>query len=300
MEKIKHNVIRIGTRESALAVWQAQQVSNMFNDYLLANELHFIKSDGDINLTTPLYELGVQGIFTKALDIALLNNNIDIAVHSFKDIPTRLAKGLTIAAVLKRDNPFDMLVCKNAAAQKKVIENLPVIIATSSIRRKAQWLYKYNNTQIENIRGNVNTRLQKLQVSDWDAAIFAAAGLERLNITQKISGPAPAQGAVAVVCRQNDEKVINACSVLNDECTAICTKAEREFLRLLKGGCATPISAYASIENNIIKMEANITAADGASSITVNAACSINEYAALAEKTVTAITEKGGKDLLNN
>ena len=176
--------IRIGTRESKLAVWQATRVSNMLARQGHSCELVYIKSEGDINLVTPLYELGVQGIFTKALDIALLNNEIDIAVHSYKDIPTMPASGLMIAAVLKRDSPYDVLV-----SNKPFNAETPITIATSSIRRRAQWLFKYPGSTIENLRGNVNTRIEKLKNSTWCGAIFAAAGLQRLGLTEQETGP---------------------------------------------------------------------------------------------------------------
>ena len=187
-------IIRIGTRESQLAVWQATQVKNLLAEYGHLAELVYIKSEGDINLQTPLYEMGVQGIFTRSLDEALLANKIDIAVHSMKDVPTRLPDGMVQAAVLKRASHKDLLVYKDnnldalGYSNEKWTEqthNLPYIIATSSIRRKAQWLNRYPHHQIENLRGNVNTRLQKLKESNWNGAIFAAAGLERINLRRR-------------------------------------------------------------------------------------------------------------------
>src|SRR5687768_3335249 len=173
--------IRIGTRESQLAVWQAKQVKNLLAQHGIASDLIYIKSEGDIDLKTPLYEMGVLGIFTRSLDTALLNDKIDIAVHSMKDVPTRLPQGIALAAVLKRGSFQDLLVYK---------ENITflddqyskAVIATSSIRRKAQWLHRYPNHTIKNLRGNVNTRLQKLGGSYWNGAVFAAAGLERINL----------------------------------------------------------------------------------------------------------------------
>ncbi len=177
--------IRIGTRESQLALWQATQVKGLLSEYHFESELIFIKSEGDIDLVTPLYEIGVQGIFTRSLDTALLNNKIDIAVHSLKDVPTQLPEGISQAAVLKRGPVNDLLVFKNEQAQERYsclpIHHSQLTIATSSIRRKAQWLNKYPNHVIHNLRGNINTRLKKLQEEDWDAAIFAQAGLERID-----------------------------------------------------------------------------------------------------------------------
>src|SRR6185369_5480111 len=238
--------IRIGTRESQLAVWQAEQVKSLLAENDFDAELIYIKSEGDIDLVTPLYEIGVQGIFTRSLDAALLNDRIDIAVHSMKDVPTQLPNGISQAAVLKRGAVNDLLVFKNEAAQKKydslTTHNSPFTVATSSIRRKAQWLNKFPAHAIENLRGNVNTRLRKLQEENWDAAIFAQAGLERINLRPVNSIvldwmlPAPAQGAIVIVCREDDLFSFEACHKLNDEETALCTKIERDFLRQLLGG----------------------------------------------------------------
>src|SRR4029079_16599201 len=178
--------IRIGTRESQLAVWQATKVKELLADHGFESELVCIKSEGDIDLVTPLYEIGVQGIFTRSLDEALLNNRIDVAVHSLKDVPTQLPVGISQAAVLKRGPVNDLLVFKNENAHQKysslATTGSRFTVATSSIRRKAQWLNKYPSHAIENLRGDVNTRLRKLQEEEWDAAIFAQAGLERIGI----------------------------------------------------------------------------------------------------------------------
>jgi hydroxymethylbilane synthase len=272
-------VLRIGTRDSQLAVWQASHVQQLLKEKNIESELVYIKSDGDIDLITPLYAMGVQGVFTKTLDAALLSNKIDIAVHSMKDVPTQPAKGIVQAAVLKRGNDKDILVLEDdvSVVSKEftthelplTTNHSPLIIATSSIRRKAQWLHRFPNHQIENLRGNVNTRLKKVEESNWHGAIFAAAGLERLHLLPKNSIelswmlPAPAQGAIAVVCKENDVEAKNICTLLNDESTDICTKIERDFLRTLMGGCSTPISALAKIENNEIYFRGNIFSLDG-------------------------------------
>jgi len=261
-------ILKIGTRESELAVWQATQVQNLLNENGFSSQLVYIKSEGDIDTVTPLYELGVQGIFTKTLDAALLNNKIDIAVHSMKDVPTQLALGIQQAAVLKRGSYKDILVYKN---DKDFLteNNSKATIATSSIRRKAQWLNMYPNHVIENLRGNVNTRLKKVDNHEWNGAIFAAAGLERINLRPQNSIdldwmlPAPAQGAIMIVCRENDSVSFLACKTFNDDDTALCTKIERDFLRTLLGGCSTPISALAELKNDKIIFKGNICSPDG-------------------------------------
>jgi hydroxymethylbilane synthase len=292
--------IRIGTRESQLAMWQAKQVYHSLLADGRSASIVAVRSEGDIDLTTPLYATGVQGFFTRSLDSALLDKRIDIAVHSYKDVPVTLAEGLQIAAVLKRGNPFDVFVARDEQAKKEVLENKqPLFIATSSIRRRAQWLHKHRDSQIENIRGNVQTRLQKLNASPWHGAIFAAAGLKRLGITEKEAGPqvlldwmlpAPAQGAVVVVCRADDPEMQNACYGLNDEATALCTFAEREFLRLLQGGCSTPISAYATVDENEFHFKGNITTTDGSESITVSLHGRNEDYRTIVQQAAENIT----------
>jgi hydroxymethylbilane synthase len=273
--------LKIGTRESELATWQATLVQQLLKENGFDSELIFIKSEGDKDLITPLYEIGVQGIFTKTLDAALLNNRIDLAVHSMKDVPTTLATGISQAAVLKRASYKDILVLKvnsewsmgkdERSIQKSPlpIPHSPFTVATSSIRRKAQWLNRYPNHTIENLRGNVNTRLRKVEENDWNGAIFAAAGLERINLRPENSIdldwmlPAPAQGAITISCRKNDDFCLSACKILNDEATALCTKIERDFLRTLLGGCSTPISALAVLENDKIIFKGNVCSVDG-------------------------------------
>ena len=266
-------IIRIGTRESQLAVWQATQVKELLAQHGYTAELVYIKSEGDIDLKTPLYEMGVQGIFTRSLDLALLNNTIDIAVHSMKDVPTQLPKGIIQAAVLPRGPVKDLLVWKGewsmVNGEWTIPEKAALQIATSSIRRKAQWLNKFPSSQIHNLRGNVNTRLRKLKEEDWDGAIFAAAGLERINLRPENSIeldwmlPAPAQGAIMVVCREEDSYALDACVHFNDADTDFCTKIERDFLRALMGGCSTPISAYAEMKDDEVHFKGNILSLDG-------------------------------------
>lgn len=261
-------IIRIGTRESQLAVWQANEVKRLLEIEGFASELVYIKSEGDIDLQTPLYEMGVQGVFTRSLDVALLNNKIDIAVHSMKDVPTVLPVGLIQAAVLERASQKDLFVYKNDLSFLDDFAS-SAVIATSSIRRKAQWLNRYPNHTIENIRGNVNTRLQKLKEQNWDGAIFAAAGLERIGVRPEKAInldwmlPAPAQGAIMIVSRKNDVLTLEATATINNPTTANCTKIERDFLRTLLGGCSTPISAFAEIKNEQLFFKGSILSLDG-------------------------------------
>jgi hydroxymethylbilane synthase len=261
-------VLRIGTRDSQLAVWQASLVQSLLKEAGVISELVYIKSEGDIDTVTPLYALGVTGVFTKTLDAALLNNRIDIAVHSMKDVPVQLAKGIQQAAVLKRASHNDIFVYKEEIDFLNDF-NSEATIATGSVRRIAQWLNLYPNHKIESLRGNVNTRLRKVEESNWKGAIFAAAGLERIHLRPGKSIdldwmlPAPAQGAIMVVCREDDDHAFNACRPFNHEGTALCTKIERDFLSGLLGGCSTPISALAEVKDEEIIFKGNVVSPDG-------------------------------------
>ena len=300
-----NRIVRIGTRESELAVWQASTVRQLLHENGCQSELIFIKSEGDIDLKTPLYEMGVQGIFTRSLDIALLNDRIDIAVHSLKDVPTQLPQGIAQCAVLKRGSYRDLLVGNDTTSVKDIyLDNcLSFTIATSSIRRKAQWLGRYPNHTIENLRGNVNTRLKKLKESKWNGAIFAAAGLERIGLRPENSIelnwmlPAPAQGAITVVCRKDDIDMITACSYFNDRNTALCTKIERDFLRTLLGGCSTPISALAEIKDGMVLFRGNIFSTDGTQKTEIEKTVEESAAEGLGIKAATELLLKGGNKI---
>jgi hydroxymethylbilane synthase len=260
--------IRIGTRDSQLAVWQATLVMQQLESAGYPSELIYIKSEGDIDLVTPLYAIGVQGIFTRTLDAALLSGRIDLAVHSMKDVPVQLARGIVPAAVLPRASAADLLVCRGDATFLDHPDH-PATIATSSLRRKAQWLHRYPSHRIENLRGNVNTRLRKVTESEWQGAIFALAGLERIHQRPEASIildwmlPAPAQGAIMVVCREKEHQWTDACAFLHDDQTATCVHAERTFLSELMGGCSTPVGAFAVLKNGTLQFTGNICSLDG-------------------------------------
>lgn len=305
-------IIRIGTRESQLAVWQATRVKELLAEHGYQSELIYIKSEGDIDLKTPLYEMGVQGVFTRSLDIALLNDKIDIAVHSMKDVPTQLPKGIVQSAILKRASYKDLFVVNsqwsmvnvNSTDEFFTIHHSPFIIATSSIRRKAQWLNRYPNHAIENLRGNVNTRLRKVEESNWSGAIFAAAGLERINLRPENSIeldwmlPAPAQGAIMVVCREEDDYSLNACNNFNDADTALCTKIERDFLRTLLGGCSTPISALAEVKNKQIHFIGNIVSPDGKEKADIGVTVEISKAHGLGIYAANQLLERDEKKIV--
>ncbi len=295
-------VIRIGTRDSELALWQAHTVQKKLNDLGYKTEIIAVKSQGDILLDKPLYELGITGIFTKTLDIAMLNGQVDIAVHSMKDVPTALPIGIIQAAVLERANTLDILVHKG---------NLDFLegngtIATGSLRRQAQWLNKYPNHTVVDLRGNVNTRMQKLNESDWNGAVFAAAGLERINLkpTDFIDLdwmiPAPAQGAMVIVAMANDEFCKEAVAQLNDLETDICTYIERQFLKTLEGGCTAPIGALARFVEDTIEFKGVLFSLDGKEKFEVEKIVSIGEWKKLGFQLAKEILDNGGAELMKN
>lgn len=294
--------IRIGTRDSELALWQAHTVQKKLNDLGYKTEIIAVKSQGDILLDKPLYELGITGIFTKTLDIAMINGQVDIAVHSMKDVPTALPIGIVQAAVLERANTLDILVHKGNLDFLE--EN--ATIATGSLRRQAQWLNKYPNHSVVDLRGNVNTRMQKLNESDWSGAVFAAAGLERINLkpTDFINLdwmiPAPAQGAMVVVAMGNDDFTLDAVSQLNDIETEICTYIERQFLKTLEGGCTAPIGAlarYCELEDTFI-FKGSLLSIDGKQKLEIEKIVPVEEWKKLGFNCATEILEKGGAELM--
>lgn len=260
--------IRIGTRDSELAEWQARLVERKLRELGYDTEIVFVKSEGDLDLTTPLPEMGGKGVFTKALDEALLDKRIDAAVHSFKDLPTDNPLPLVVSAVLKREDPRDSLVAPKGADFLSD-ESRKAVVATSSNRRKAQWLHRYPNHEITNIRGNVNTRLRKVSENGWDGAIFAAAGLKRIDLDHHISEyldwmvPAPAQGAMAVMVREEDVEITEATSKLNHAETELCTGIERELLNEMEAGCSAPVGAFAWIEGDRVILQAVALKVDG-------------------------------------
>ena len=257
--------IRIGTRDSELALWQAHTVENKLKALGYATEIVAVKSTGDLILDVPLYELGITGIFTKTLDVAMIQGHVDIAVHSMKDVPTALPKGIVQAAVLERANVNDILVHKG---DTDFLHDAGTI-ATGSLRRQAQWLHRYPHHKVTDLRGNVNTRLQKLKDNDWNGAVFAAAGLERINllpdnyIDLDWMIPAPAQGAMVVVTMENDNYCLEAVKKLNHAESELCTRIERQFLRTLEGGCTAPIGALATSEEGEIRFEGVLLSIDG-------------------------------------
>ncbi len=296
-------IIRIGTRDSQLAMWQAKTVQIQLENLGHKTVLVPVKSTGDLVLDKPLYELGITGIFTKTLDIAMLNGSIDIAVHSLKDVPTILPKGIVQAAVLKRGNVNDTLVFKK---NEEFLSAKDAIIATGSLRRRAQWLNRYPTHSVVGLRGNVISRLQKLEDNeDWDAAIFAGAGIGRLNLTPENAInlhwmiPAPAQGAIMVAAMENDEEIKAACAEINHEETEISTSIEREFLNRLEGGCTAPIGALAYIKDEEVNFKGILLSKDGSKKIEVTKIEPLGKHENIAKFCADYVIGKGGKTLID-
>lgn len=280
--------IRIGTRDSQLALWQANYCKDLLESHGYQCTIVTIKSKGELNLTSPLYEMGVQGIFTKSLDIALLNGDVDLVVHSLKDVPTQIAKGIRVAAIPSRGNSTDSIVYKIG---KEPDLSQPLTIATSSLRRKAQWLSKYPHHKIVPIRGNINSRLRKLMEEEMDGVIFATAGIERINLEVPFQQEldwmlsAPSQGALGFYCREDDESLATLCQSFNDDETFNCTSQERMFLRTLGGGCSMPIAAKVTKTDNTYTLRGNIVNIEGTQTIEVEKStqdCSIKDLGRLA------------------
>ncbi len=295
--------LRIGTRDSELALWQANTVAQKLRDLGYKTEIIAVKSTGDLVLDKPLYEMGITGIFTKTLDIAMINGSIDIAVHSMKDVPTALPEGVVQAAVLQRASAKDILLHQGDVS---FLEAGVATIATGSLRRKAQWLNKYPNHQTVDLRGNVNTRMQKLADNSWQGAIFAAAGLDRIAkkpknyISLDWMIPAPAQGAMVVLAMENDEYALDAVAQLNDIESEIATYIERQFLRTLEGGCTAPIGAFVQYNehDDTLTFKGVLLSLDGAEKFEVHKEVPIEEWKKLGFFAAKEILDNGGAALM--
>ncbi len=263
--------IRIATRKSDLALWQANHVCEKLKNLkeISSVELVPMTTEGDVKLDQNLQKIGGKGLFIKELEHAILQKKADIAVHSMKDMPVKLPDGFCIAATLKRESPFDSLITYNNLKLEQLKSG--AIIGTSSLRRQSQILRLRSDIEIKNLRGNVNTRMNKLKQGEYDAIILARAGLERLglseNITETFSSddmiPAAAQGVIGIECTQNNEDIIKILSTLDDKESTITTNAERSVNRELKADCQSPIGSYATITDKKCKIETIVSSPDG-------------------------------------
>lgn len=265
------NILKIATRKSPLALWQAHYVSNMLQHHHpdLKVELVTMVTQGDKILDTPLAKVGGKGLFVKELEVGMLEGRADIAVHSMKDVPVDLPPGLHLAAICEREDPRDAFVSNNYSS----LDDLPqgARLGTSSLRRQSQIAAFRPDLKIIDLRGNVNTRLKKLDNDEYDAIILAAAGLKRLEFEDRITQfigteiclPAIGQGAVGIECRIDDARVHNLIAPLNDNKTQIRITAERAMNERLQGGCQVPIAGYAEFEKGLIMMRGLVGQVDG-------------------------------------
>lgn len=264
--------IVIGTRSSKLALWQAGFVAECLKKEYpgLEVEMKLMTTKGDKILDAPLAKIGGKGLFTKELEQEMLEGGIDLAVHSLKDMPTEVPKGLVIAAITKRADPGDAVVSLKYGHFADLPEGAKV--GTSSLRRKAQLLHARPDLNIQDLRGNVNTRLRKLEEENFDAIVLAVAGLTRLGFKDRIAEvmpreimlPAVGQGALAIEARGDDAEILEMLAFLNDEDMVACAKGERAFLAKVEGGCQVPVGVYGSVEQDELQLEAVIASLDGA------------------------------------
>lgn len=292
--------IRIGTRNSALALWQAREVARHLQNLNYLTEIIPIVSSGDKNLHQPLYSLGITGIFTRDLDTALLNDEIDIAVHSLKDVPTKLPENIELIAYLERDYPQDVLIRRKSAENKDFHE---LKLATSSLRRRAFWLKHYPDAEFSDIRGNIQTRLQKLEEQDFDATLLSLAGIKRMNMDidyemLPLMIPAPSQGVIAVAGHSDKQEINDILKQISHKETQICVEIERNFLSTLEGGCTAPIGAFAEIIDNQIRFKAALCSLDGKNYIATDESFEYNEEENFGEKFANIVLENGGKELM--
>jgi len=294
-------IIRIGTRNSELALWQAHLVQGQLEQLGYSTEIVELSSIGDEVLDIPLHQIGSMGVFTKTLDVAMLRGQIDIAVHSLKDVPTQLPETIVQAAVLERADVNDVVVYNGT--EEELVAN-GATIATGSLRRTAQWLNKYPTHTLTDLRGNVNTRLKKLKDNNWNGAIFAKAGLERINLLPENHFvldwmiPAPAQGAIMITALESDSEVLKACLKLHHKETALCVGIERDFMRTLEGGCTAPIGGYAEISEDQVSFKGLLSSIDGKESKGVFRIADIKNAAFLGKECAEEILANGGKALM--
>lgn len=261
--------IRIGTRKSQLALWQANFVAGALKERGIEVEIVKITTQGDKILDVPLAKIGGKGLFVKEIEEAILRGEVDIAVHSLKDVPTKLPEGLDIVVIPKREDPSDAFV----SVKYSSIDQLPngATVGTSSLRRKSQLLKIRPDIQIKDLRGNVDTRLRKLEEGQFDAVILASAGLKRLGLENRIKQkltpdtmiPAVCQGFLGIEARVEDKQILSMISFLNDEESFIRASAERSFLATLEGGCQVPLGAYCEIKDGKLKITGYISDLEG-------------------------------------
>ena len=299
-------ILKIATRQSPLALWQAEHIrarlEAMHAD--LKVELVTFVTQGDKILDTPLAKIGGKGLFVKELEEALLDGRADLAVHSMKDVPMALPEGLTLAVICEREDPLDAFVSNTYNSFAELPHGAKV--GTSSLRRKCQILKQRPDLEIIDLRGNVGTRLSKLDAGLYDAIILASAGLKRLGLADRIrhtlqleiSLPAVGQGALGLECRAADQAVLDLILPLLHDETDICVRAERAFNAYLEGGCQVPIAGYASLSQGQVHIEGRVGSVDGATLLKVELKGTPEQAEQLGETLAQKLLEQGAGDLL--
>ena len=300
--------VRIATRKSALALWQAEYVKAQLEHFHpgIQVELVPMTTKGDIILDTPLAKVGGKGLFVKELEVAMLENRADIAVHSMKDVPVEFPEGLGLEIICPREDPRDAFVSNNIASLAELPQG--AIVGTSSLRRQCQIKALRPDLDIRDLRGNVNTRLKKLDNGEYDAIILAAAGLIRLEMPERIREyiapevmlPANGQGAVGIECRNDDETIKTLLAPLGCEETRIRVLAERAMNRALEGGCQVPIGSYAVLENQKIYLRGLVGAVDGSEILTSEVRGDISEAEQLGNQLAENLLAKGADKILRH
>lgn len=295
-------LLRLGTRKSKLALWQANFVKEKLEALGCKVELVPITTTGDKILDTPLAKIGGKGLFVKEIENALLLGEIDLAVHSLKDVPMIIPEGLTLSAITEREEPYDVLISRNG----KKLEELPsgAVVGTSSLRRQVQIKKRRRDLRVEILRGNVDTRLRKLKEGLYDAIVLAYAGVKRMGFSGEISQvledfiPAVGQGSLAIETRAEDERVINFVKGLNHEDSWLRAVCERAFLRELQGGCQVPIGAYAWMEGDRIKIKGFISDLEGKRFLEGYEEGGLQEAEEVGKRLAQRLLREGGEEIL--
>lgn len=303
---MRHERFRIGTRGSALALWQAKETERLLTETFEGAEISIVRisTKGDEVLDKPLTGIGDKGLFTKEIEDALFEDRIDLAVHSLKDLPTELPEGLGIAAVLRREEPRDVFVSRDNTPLSEMGSG--AVIGTSSLRRTAQLKRMRPDLVIKDIRGNVETRIGKVLNGDYDGTILAFAGVKRLGLTDRIAGmfsleemlPAPGQGIIAIEAKTSSA-AYEALRAVNDTDSEICALAERAFLRTLEGGCQVPVAANAYVSGRNVVLKGRVISAEGEKIIEGTLESGISEAERTGKELARRLIGKGAKEILD-
>jgi hydroxymethylbilane synthase len=300
--------LRIATRKSALALWQTNHVRELLQKAHAGIDIELVKivTEGDRILDRPLSEIGGKGLFLKELEKAMLDGDADLAVHSMKDVPAIMAEGLVLEAVLPRANPYDALVSRDG----RLLSELPAgsNIGTSSLRRKSQLLALRPDLKVTDLRGNVDTRLRKLDEGQYDAIILACAGLERLGWGDRIIEelkppqwlPASTQGIIGLQCRDGDSETLSLIAPLADEDTMVVARAERAVAQVLEATCQVPLAVHAVLKDGVVELQSGVSTPDGKQSVRAGGSAPAAEAVELGRRVAGELLEKGADRIIDS